>query len=249
MSEISTTVNSAPGTAMLRNVAAFAKVLEHLKTRSANLPGIGVGYGQSGLGKSVAAAYCANKFDGVYVECRSHFTKKSFLLAICKEMRLRPGSTVFAMVDQVGEQLALSGKPLLVDEADHIVDRNLIELVRDLYEASYAPILLIGEEQFPAKLKRWERFHNRVLDWCPAELADAADAAKLAKLYSPDVELAPELLAEVVKQSRGVHRRISVNVDKVRQHARSVGKRQIDLKGLPQGFTFYTGDAPARRVA
>ena len=143
------------GIALLRNVANCSRLLEHLKTRSPNLPGMGVFYGQSGLGKSIAAAYCANKFDGVYIECRSYFTKKSLLLSICKEMRLRPGRTVFEMVSQIGEQLALSGKPLIIDEMDHIVDRNLVELVRDLYEASYAPILMIGEEMFPNKLKRW----------------------------------------------------------------------------------------------
>ncbi len=247
MKETASTVNPAAGIALLRNVAACAKVLEHLMHRAPNQPGMGALYGQSGLGKSIAAAYCANKFNGVYVECRSYFTKKGLLLSICKEMRLRPGPTIYDMVAQIGEQLSLSGRPLLIDEMDHIVDRNLVELVRDLYEVSYAPILMIGEELFPAKLKRWERFHNRVLDWCPAEVADAADAGKLAKLYSPEIEIKDDLLAEIIKQSRGVHRRICVNVDQVRQQAKSVGVKSIDLKTWGNR-PFYTGEAPVRRL-
>ena len=178
------------GIALLRNVANCSRLLEHLKTRSPNLPGMGVFYGQSGLGKSIAAAYCANKFDGVYIECRSYFTKKSLLLSICKEMRLRPGRTVFEMVSQIGEQLALSGKPLIIDEMDHIV----------------------------------------------------------ARLYSPDVEIAADLGAEILKRSRAVHRRVCVNIDLVRQHARSTGVKSIDLQTWGNRG-FYTGEAPVRRAA
>ena len=184
----------------------------------------------------------------MYVECRSYFTKKSLLLSICKEMRLRPGATIYDMVGQIGEQLSLSGRPLIIDEMDHIVDRNLVELVRDIYEASYAPILMIGEELFPAKLKRWERFHNRVLEWCPAEVADEGDTTKMARLYAPGVEIAGDLQGEIIKQSRGVHRRICVNINLVRQHARSIGAASMDLKTWGSR-PLYTGDAPVRRVA
>ena len=231
----------------LRNVMACAKVMEHLVNRAPNLPGMGVFAGPSGYGKSCAASYCANKFNAYYIECRSYFTKKSLLLSILDEMGVRPGKTIYEMVAQIAEQLALSRRPLIVDEMDHIVDRNLVELVRDLYESSDATILMIGEERFPQKLKRWERFHNRVLDWTLAEPADLTDAGKLARLYSPDVEIGPELLAEILKRSRGVARRVCVNVEQARQHAKSLGAKSIDLKAWGSR-PFYTGEAPARRA-
>ncbi|WP_207214001.1 hypothetical protein [Solidesulfovibrio carbinolicus] len=59
----------------------------------------------------------------------------------------------------------LHGRPLIIDEMDHVVERNAVELVRDLYEASRAAILLIGEKALPGKLAQWERFHGRILDW------------------------------------------------------------------------------------
>lgn len=243
-------VNPQHGVALLSNVAACAELIEHLMNRTTNLPGMGVFYGPSGLGKSIAAAYCANKYSGYYVECRSYFTRKSFLLAVCKEMRLRPGRTVFEMVTQIGEQLGLCQRPLIIDEMDHLVERNVVELVRDLYEASSAAILMIGEEMFPTKLKQWERFHNRVLAWSPAEAADMDDAAKLARLYAPDVAIGADLLAEIVKQSRGVHRRICVNIDLVRTWWKPIGggKSGPTLKEWGDR-AFYTGDAPVRRMA
>lgn len=231
----------------LRNVMACAKVMEHLLNRAPNLPGMGVFAGPSGYGKSCAASYCANKFNAYYIECRSYFSKKSLLLSILDEMGVRPGKTIYEMVGQIAEQLALSRRPLIVDEMDHIVDRNLVELVRDLYESSDATILMIGEERFPQKLKRWERFHNRVLDWTLAEPADITDAGKLARLYSPDIEIVQDLLAEILKRSRGVARRVCVNVEQARQHAKSLGAKSIDLKAWGSR-PFYTGEAPARRA-
>lgn len=242
-------VNSASGFAPLRNVQSCTRVMEHLITRAPNLPGMGVFYGASGLGKSFAAAACTNKFNAVYVECRSYFTTKSLLLSICKEMRLRAGATVYDMVSQISEQLSLSGRPLILDEMDHIVDKRLVEIVRDLYEASSAPILMIGEELFPAKLKRWERFHNRVLDWQPAAPSDLADAKKLARVYSSDVEIADDLLERIVQASRGVARRICVNIELVRQEAKSSGTPKGGFDAARWGTRdFYTGEAPARRL-
>jgi DNA transposition AAA+ family ATPase len=209
---------------------------------------MGVLYGPSGYGKTIAVSNAATRYRAVYVECRSYFTKKSLLLTILDEMAIRPGNTIYEMVKQIAEQLVLSQRPLIIDEMDHIVDRNLVEIVRDIYEVSNAAILMVGEEKFPSKLKRWERFHNRILDWQPAEPADLDDAKKLAKLYSPDVPIGEDLLARIVEVTRGVTRRVCVNVENVRQEAKKSGERAIDLKTWgSRGF--YTGEAPLRRVA
>jgi hypothetical protein len=162
-------------------------------------------------------------------------------------MRLRPGGTIGEMVDEVSLQLSLSGRPLILDEMDHIVGKALIEIVRDIYEASSVPILMIGEEMFPSKLKRWERIHNRVLDWQAAIACDMADSRKLAKVYSPDVDISDDLLEHVVKASRGVARRICVNVELVRQHGKSGGVPKGGMTLAHWGSReLYTGDAPPR---
>lgn len=250
MTKNDSTVNPASGFAPLRNVQSCAHLMEHLVNRAPNLPGMGAFYGPSGLGKSFAAAACTNRFNAVYVECRSYFTKKSLLLSICKEMRLRPGATVYDMVSQISEQLSLSGRPLILDEMDHIVDKSLVEIVRDLYEASSAPILMIGEEMFPVKLRRWERFHNRVLDWQPAAPSDLSDAKKLARVYAPEVEMADDLLEKIVQASRGVARRICVNIEQVRREVASSGKPKAGCTAAWWGARpFYTGDPPARSLA
>lgn len=234
-----------PGTATLRNVTAAAKVMERLINRKPNLPGLGVFCGPSGYGKTQAACFCANEYRAYYIECRSYFTKKSMCLSILEEMGMLPEKTVHEMIPQIGEQLDLSGRPLIIDEMDHIVDRNLVELVRDIYEVSQAPILMIGEERFPKKLEAWERFHNRVLVWQRAEPADMSDTRKLAKLYSADVEIADDLLRLIVTKTRGCTRRITVNINDVHEFARDAGMKRIDLSGWGER-PLFTGEAPTR---
>lgn len=240
--------NSGGRWAPLSNVVLAAKALERAIHRSPNLPGIVSLYGPSGWGKSMAASYCANRFEGVYVECRSYFTKKAFVLAILKEMGIRAARTLPEMMEQVAEQLDLSQRPLIIDEMDHIVEKNAIEIVRDLHEMSRATMMLVGEEQFPRKLQRWERFHNRVLIWQPAQAATVEDVRKLCGFYVPGVDVAEDLLERVREISRGAARRICVNLDHIREHCGKHGLKQIDL-GAWGRRDLYTGDAPARRLA
>ncbi|MCM0751007.1 hypothetical protein DEA98_05265 [Brucella pseudogrignonensis] len=51
-------------------------------------------------------------------------------------------------------------RPLIIDESDKLVDRNMIELVRMIAKKSNVPVLLIGEELFPKKLERVDRFRD-----------------------------------------------------------------------------------------
>lgn len=234
-------------TASLSNVAACMGALERAMSRPAHLPGLVVLYGPSGWGKSTAAAVAANTHRAYYVEAKSTWTRKALLQAILKEMGVQPARTIYAMGDQVAEQLALSDRPLIVDELDHLVERNAVEVLRDVYEGSGAAILLIGEEQLPGKLRRWERFHGRVLDWVPAQPADMEDARALRALYCDRVAVAEDLLSRVHEIAKGSVRRICVNLERIQETAATMGFKEMDLAAW-NGRELFTGEAPRRRV-
>lgn len=248
MDKSSPPINTAGRWAPLQNLMLCARAVERAMNREPNLPGVVVFYGPSGWGKSMAASYCANKFEAVYIECRSYFTRKVFVESILREMGIKPARTIAGMMDQAAEQLELSQRPLIVDEADYLADRNVIDLLRDLHEAARTTILLIGEERFPKKLTERERFHNRVLVWQPAQPANLEDARKLATYYCPGVEVMPDLLDRVRETSRNVARRICVNLDAIRDHCQKQGLKRIDLAAWGRR-ELYSGEAPARRPA
>lgn len=233
------------GIAPLTNVALCLGTLRRAIDRPRHLPGITVFYGPSGYGKSTAAAVAVIRCKTCYVQARSSWTRKAAHEAICKGLGLRPGKTISEMLDQIAEELALSGRPLVVDEADYLVAKGQIEIIRDIYEASQAPIMLIGEENLPSNLRRWERFHGRVLDWCPAQPASLEDVKRLCKFYVKDTEIAEDMLQHIYKVADGSVRRVVVNLALVEETARTEGRKTITLSDWGSR-TFYTGEAPKR---
>ncbi|WPY94704.1 ATP-binding protein [Limimaricola variabilis] len=232
--------------APLKNVAALAELIDRVANRPIGLPGLGVLYGPSGFGKSMAAIYCTNRFHAVTVQIKSVWTRKKLCEAILAEMGIPKASTVSDMLDQISEQLAISDVPLIIDEADFLVQRKMIEIIRDIYEGSQAPVILIGEELLPQKLREWERVHNRVLDWVPAEPADMSDVAHLTRLYASGVEVTKELQERLLRESHASIRRICVNLTRIAELARREG---LETVGLDQWGKrpFFTGAAPEVR--
>lgn len=232
--------------APLTNVSLAVEAMEQAINRVEGLPGIVCLYGPSGYGKSRAAAYVANKFRTYYVEGKSLWTRKSWLANILKDMGIVPERTMDLMEEQIFEQLALSQRPLILDEVDYLVDKDWASLLMDLHEGSNAPLLVIGEEKLHAKLKRkFEKVHNRVLKWVPAQPSDNDDCQKLAQIYSPDVTIADDLLDHINSTIKGCTRRVAVNLNLVRNAALSEGTNMVDLAWWGKR-KLYTGEAPKR---
>ncbi|WP_027176481.1 AAA family ATPase [Desulfovibrio aminophilus] len=233
--------------APLQNVGICLTALDRAMSRPRHLPGLVVFHGPSGWGKSTGAVVAANAHRAYYVEGRSTWTRKAMLTAMLKEMGIQPGRTIPEMADQAAEQLALSGRPLIIDEMDHVVERGLAQIVKDIYEASRAAIMLIGEEGLPGKLERWERFHGRILNWVAAQPASLEDAAELARFWCPGVRMGADLLRRIHDLSQGSARRICVNLELARERAAELGLDTVDLAAL-SGLAFYTGRAARRDI-
>jgi len=250
MNQTTNVANLPPSgtTAPLQNVALCTRLLEQAMNRPGHLPGIVAFSGYSGLGKSISAAYAANKHRAHYVECKSTWTRKFLLQAILKEMGVSPANTIPEMVDQICEELVLSSRPLIVDEMDYLVDKKAVNVIMDIFEGSNAAILLIGEETLPTKLRKWERFHNRVLTWELAQPANLDDTKHLANLYCKEVTIADDLLQRIQEASRGTVRRICVNLHRVQQVALSELGQDSITKAEWGKRELYTGEAPARRA-
>jgi DNA transposition AAA+ family ATPase len=233
-------------TAALSIVVLAHTCLQRITERREHLPGMAVLHGPSGFGKSTAAAYISNKMNAYYVECKSVWSKKAFMENLLKVMGIIPGRTVSDMLDQICEQLAKSGRPLIIDEMDHIVEKVAVEVVRDIYEGSRAPILLIGEEGLPKKLAKWERFHGRIMEWAAVPAADLHDAKVLADFYCDGVSIEDDLLKLIHSKTGGSVRRIVTNLDLARKEAVSQGISTIGLKEWGKR-DLYTGEAPEPR--
>ena len=225
--------------APLKNVAAFATLLQKMTERDPDLPGLAVFFSPSGWGKTKSAVYGANRFRAAYIECGQFTTARSLLTDILTELgENRPRGTVEDMKRRA--IMIMAGdptRPLIVDEAHFVAAKRFVDVLRELSDKSSAAVILVGEEMLPARLEDFERVHNRVLEWLPAMPCDAEDFAHLAANRLPrDVKIAADLATAILERTKGNTRRIVVNLAKVAEKAQLTGKKTIDLEtfgGLP----------------
>lgn len=240
--------NASPtGIAPLANIAVAERAISRALGRGLHQPGLVEMHGPSGYGKSMAAAWVTARNRAYYVQANDFWTKKVMLKDICRALGLmfKASDTIDDMARAVCAQLEQSCRPLIIDEFDFVVEKNLVEAIRSLYEGSKAAILIIGEEALPQKLKKWERFHGRILDWFPAEPASLPDAKELAKLYCPHIEVKTCLLEKLVDKARGSVRRISTNLETIQEVALGAGWESVDLQ-LWGARPIHTGEPPRR---
>jgi DNA transposition AAA+ family ATPase len=217
--------------APLRNVQICQQVVTTVIDAPAHLPNWGCIFGKSGLGKTTAIAHAALRSNSLLFECRSTWSTGTLIQAICDELNLGPiKGSISAKETKIIATLYDDPKPLIFDEADHLVKRSLIDVIRGISDSSRAPIVLIGEEHLPAKLMQFERAHNRVLTWEQCLPCGFEEAKHLLKLYSVNVKIEDDLLRKIVSDTDGSTRRIVTNIEKVREFANIHGLLTVDLK-------------------
>lgn len=231
--------------APLANVTRLVALIDRAQNRGPGLPGLGCFYGRAGLGKTTGGIYATNKLHACHVEALPFGGLKKLLQMIVTELGLRPKGTIPDMFDQAAQELAVTGRPLIIDEADHILAAKTIEAVRKLHDVSGAPVILMGEELLPQRLQTWERVHGRMLAWVEAEPATIEDVGHLAKVYAPRVEIAPDLREAVLQSSKQSMRYISTNLAAIAEFAAVRGLLRIG-KAEWSG-AFHTGEPPTLR--
>lgn len=240
-------VNPSFGTvAPLKNVAEAFSVAQQIINRPAGIDGLGLFYGRSGYGKSKASQYVQNKTGAIYLEVFDFWTKKTFCEFLLAELGVeKPKGTIASMMVQAMRLLQDDpNRLLIIDEADKLVDKGMIELVRDLYKGARIPVLLVGEELLPEKLARYERCENRVSAYGMANPSDLGDAQQLARIYHPKLTVQDDLLAHIVDKTHGVASRIVASLSRVSEFARAQQLEAIALADY-HGDVF-TGQAPRR---
>lgn len=218
--------------AALSNVARLAELTEALINRPAEVQGFGVFYGRAGLGKTYSAIWACTKYRAWHLEVDSCVTPRGFLLQCCAALGiLQPKGTVQALAHQVGDYLAdRPRRPLIIDEADHLARRGIIEIVRDVYKRcapAGSAIILVGEETLPSRLEQWERIASRVLRQVRAEPMTAEDASVLASAICPDLECPAEVAAALAAAAKGSTRRCVQRLYEIRDQAAALGRGAI----------------------
>ncbi|MGQ3072541.1 MAG: AAA family ATPase [Ferrovibrionaceae bacterium] len=247
MNAMTTNVNPAPTIAAVRNVALMAQMMDRAISRHPSLPGMFSFSGFSGLGKSFACAYVAQKYRAIHFEVPDDCTKAHLLRTLVEVLGVRTGKTIPEMRQAITDEMRDSRTPLIIDEADRALRRGLIELIRDIHTFSRQPIALVGEENLPQHLRASERVHNRILEWGQAERLNLKEAQAFAAIYCKGIAVRDDLLNYLLAETKGIARRLVVNLDRAASLAR--GARLVEIGRQDWGDEpVYTGRAPQARA-
>ena len=233
--------------APVKNLRLLSQAGESLASRDVGVPGIGLICGDTGFGKTTAAAWYANHTNAVYVRALALWTPSAMLGAIMRELDSKPLPSNAAMMEFIITRLMLTNRPLFVDEADYLAgSKRLLETLRDLHDVSTMPLILIGMKDFRQRIMHREQLAGRISQWVEFRPADLEDARVLAETVC-EVDVADDLLAELHQKTGGSMRGLVVGLSRVEAFAKKNNLKRVSAKEW-NGRAFVLSSAPQTRL-
>ncbi|MGQ8367104.1 AAA family ATPase [Glaciecola sp. 1036] len=231
-------------TAHTANVTKAFNAYQNL-TESAEdgTPAMGMFSGKAGLGKTTAGAWLFTKADGILLRCFKADTLGTFLERLSTELGLETDCTRAKMLSNIIRELAICNRPLFIDEADYLAEKiAVLETLRDIYDLANVPIILIGYEQLPKKVKRLPQLLSRISQHVEFQPANENDIAIMAEQLVEHCEVEPCLLAELLKKSNGNFRLITVGLNSIEKFCVVNGLDSISAQQWAGRMLFPTAD-------
>lgn len=217
--------------APVKNIKRLSELGHSLRGQSSSLPGIAVAYGESGIGKSTSLTWLSTtQLNACYVRAMQVWSPSSMLQAIARELDVEPSRSLSGTIELIVGELSRTGRPLIVDEADYVVDQSrLLNTLRDLHDLSTMPLILVGMADFVRKLRTrtdQRQFAGRVALELEFKALDFDDVAVLAKTLA-EVEIADDLLKLLHEKSQGITRLVCVGLGRIETFAKTAGLKKV----------------------
>lgn len=209
-------------------LAAFDAYQNIVQAAREGTPAMGMFSGKAGLGKTTAGSWLFVHADGVLVRCLKADTLGTFLERLALELGLETRQRRADMLNFIVKELALNDRPLFIDEADYLAEKTeVLETIRDIYDLANVPIILIGYEHLPKKVKRLPQLLSRISQHVQFQPADFGDIQIMANSLVEDVKIAPCLLQELLTRSKGNFRRLTVGLVTIEKFSKANNLQNI----------------------
>lgn len=191
-----------------KNVLRLHAALRSLERRDfLEMPALGLIHGRTGAGKTTALAAMVTQYDAVFIRAFVAVTLSSLLDNLCGELKVPVKAGARGRnadkFTAVCEALLTHPRPIFVDEADYLLhDARMLECLRDIHDTAKVPVMLVGMEGFESKVSHRPQLHGRISQKIEFRPMDLEDTALMATSLS-DIQLSPELLEQLFKETRG----------------------------------------------
>lgn len=222
--------SNAPSIVRLRSVTAMTTLVQEMMDAPIGQHRMACYHGPSGFGKTFATAICEIAYNAIVVETIENTTKIDFLTHIIETYGIPSRKKAPDMIRAIAKFIDKEGCPLIVDDAQYLIKRGMIGIVRDIYNLAggMVPVVLVGEPRLYDFLRDTPNIYNRVTGRVQTPGCDLTDAQQLAKVYAPSVEIDVDLMQEFVDQAGGSVGRVSGMLGTVRNAALAQGRLTFD---------------------
>ncbi|WP_027358988.1 AAA family ATPase [Desulforegula conservatrix] len=214
-----------------KDLRRFMQSIDELLNRPQGTEGMGLLWGPPGTGKTTSIAFVANMYDGVYVRALGCWTVTSMLGTLCEELKGKRKLRRSDMVNYIVHELTKDNtkpRPIFVDEADYCFRQfDMIDSLRDIYDMSGCPVILIGMENIARDIREHDRIARRITQWVEYSGLDLNDTTKVATELS-DIEIAPALVQYIHKQTNGNIGRVVIALSKIEKYAEANGMNSVN---------------------
>jgi DNA transposition AAA+ family ATPase len=233
--------------AMTKNVRRFLAAVRELTDRPMGVEGMAILWGEPGEGKSTTVAFACNTLDGLFLRATTCWTATSMLAALMVELGQPACRRKAPMMESAVKTLSEQPRPIFIDEADYLFRQpDMLDIMRDIYDVTGSPVVLIGMEEFARKVQSRGKFARRITQWVEFSGIDAEDAKTLAETLCA-VKVADDLLAHVHKAARKNIGRMVTGLARIEQFAKLNAIESVTKKDWANRPLFYDQPRFARR--
>jgi len=210
-----------------QNVKSFINLMNNIKSRPENVPGIALVYGEPGLGKSKAVLWWVAQNDAVYIRGTNLMSGRWFIKEVVEELGEIPYHYSMDLFNQCIRLLIERQIPIIVDEIDYLAtDAKTIETIRDVHDKTNVPVVLVGMGMAQRKLARYKHLYDRISEVLKFKHFNKSDVKEIITQLS-EVEMT-ECAIKFIYSKSNRFRQIVRLINKAEQIAQANGLSTID---------------------
>ena len=228
------------------NYERFLAAVSAVENRGAAEAGMMLVHSQPGYGKSAVVERWAVDTQAVFLRANVDWTPRYFLLELAKALNVDPRGTSEQLFNRLLAVIATQEVNLVIDEAEATLSRHavVLEKIRDFSDRTETMVVLVGMETIQRAISKHKQISSRiaqVVEFAPASLEDVAVTCQ----QLAEVRVAPDLVAEIHRQSAGRMREVMNAIATVERVAKMNGLAEIGVDAVA-GMSI-THDWQARR--
>ena len=230
----------------ITNYELFRTGITTVETRGASEASMMLVTAPAGYGKSQTVDQWAVANGAAYLRAKVEWTPRYFMTELAETLKLDSRGRAKDIFGRIAGVLGGQQIPLVVDEVEHCLRHGaeVLEAIRDLSDLTEVIVILVGMDQVQAKIARHAQISSRIAKVVEFGPASPEDVMEFCKQLS-EVDIAPDLVAEIHKQSGGRVREVMNAIATVEQTARRNGNTTASLQDM--AGQVLTHDWQARR--